>query len=170
MQMINCLKSGCENKIFTLKSSVWNTKKKGDSKMVETIECTVVKVEKDRVKARANMHGNCSNCGMCEGGNEIYYEAINKAGAKCGQSVILEVEKQNVLKVTFIVFVLPLLVIATGSALGVWISKIMHVGSLPAAVCLGLLALIPTIIYIRRYDAKAQEKSSTPVITKILNE
>ena len=76
--------------------------------MKETIECMVVDVGKDCVKARAKLHGDCSSCGLCEGSNAVYYEAVNKAGAKCGQSVLLEVEKQSVLKVAFLVFVLPL--------------------------------------------------------------
>lgn len=139
--------------------------------MVETIECTVVEVEQNKVKARAKMHGNCNNCGLCEGsGNEIYYEAINNVGAKCGQSVVLEIEKQNVLKIAFVVFVLPLIMIVAGSALGSFVAGYMHVSKLLAAVILSLAALIPTILYIRRYDAKVQEKSSTPVITKILGE
>ncbi|MDF2943468.1 MAG: positive regulator of sigma RseC/MucC [Herbinix sp.] len=138
--------------------------------MKESIECMIMEVGKDRVKARAKMHSDCSSCGMCEGSHAVYYEAINKANAKCGQSVILEVEKQSVLKVAFMVFVLPMLTIAFGSALGIYVAKYMHISSILAAILISLVTLIPTIIYIKKYDAKVQDKSSTPVITKILNE
>lgn len=138
--------------------------------MKESIECMIVGVEQDRVKARAKMHSDCSSCGLCEGSNAVYYDAINKANAKCGQSVILEVEKQSVLKIAFMVFVLPLLTIAVGSTLGIFMGRYLHVSSLLAGIIVSLIALIPTIIYIKRYDAKVQETSSIPVITKILSE
>jgi sigma-E factor negative regulatory protein RseC len=138
--------------------------------MKETIECMVVGVEKDCAKARAKLHGDCSSCGLCEGSNAVYYEAINKAGAKCGQSVLLEVEKQSVLKVAFLVFVLPLLSVGIASAIGISIANYLHVSAMISAIILSMIALVPTIRYISIYDAKAQGKSSTPVITKILGE
>lgn len=138
--------------------------------MKETIECMVVDVGKDCVKARAKLHGDCSSCGLCEGSNAVYYEAINKAGAKCGQSVLVEVEKQSILKVAFLVFVLPLLTVGVATEIGIAVAHYLHVSGIISAIILSVIALVPTIQYIRVYDGKAQGKSSTPVITKILGE
>lgn len=138
--------------------------------MKETIECMVVDVGKDCVKARAKLHGDCSSCGLCEGSNAVYYDAINKAGAKCGQSVLVEVEKQSILKVAFLVFVLPLLTVGVATEIGITVAHYLHVSGIISAIILSVIALVPTIRYIRVYDGKAQGKSSTPVITKILGE
>lgn len=150
--------------------------------MKESIECMVVNLvqemqndkeknrEMERVKVRVKMHRDCSSCGLCEGSNAVYYEAINKVNAKCGQSVILEIEKESVLKIAFMVFVLPMLVIAVSSVLGVFIAKDIHASEVLAAIIFSMIALIPTFKLIKKYDAKIQGTSSTPVLTKIVNE
>lgn len=138
--------------------------------MKESIECIVVDAEQDTVKVRVKMHSDCSSCGICEGSNAVYYEAINKVNAKCGQSVILEIEKQSILKIAFMVFILPMIIIAASSIIGVCEARIMHISATLLAILLSLIALIPTFIYIRKYDAKVQGKSNTPIIIKILNE
>jgi sigma-E factor negative regulatory protein RseC len=138
--------------------------------MKETMECMVVSVDQKMAKVRQKMHSDCSNCGLCEGSNTVYYEAINPVNAACGQSVIVEIEKQNILYTAFMVFVLPLIVIAVGSMLGIFIAGYIHVSDILAAVVVSVIALIPTFICIRKYDSKVQSKSTTPVITKIINE
>lgn len=139
-------------------------------KLKEVIECIIVNVENDRVRARTKLHSDCSSCGLCEGNHAVYYDAINNVGAKCGQSVLLEVEKQNVLKIAFIMFILPLLTIAISSTLSVYLAKFIHSSYGITVVILSLVAFIPLVISIRKYDANVQRKSNIPVITKILNE
>lgn len=134
------------------------------------MECVVVSEEHGMAKVRVKMHSDCSNCGLCEGGNAVYYEAINQVNAKCGKSVIMEIEKQSVLKIAFIIFVLPLLVIAAGSALGICVAEYLHRSVLLFAIILSLITLVPTFEFIKKYDAKLQRKSEFPVITKIINE
>lgn len=137
--------------------------------MKETVECLVVNVNQDMAKVRVKMHSDCSSCGLCEGGNAVYYEAYNNVGAKCGKSVILEVEKDSILKTAFIIFVLPLLVIAVSSVFGVYLAGYVHAPNLPAALVVNMITLVPLFGYIKRYDAKIQGKSKLPVITKVIN-
>lgn len=138
--------------------------------MKETVECMVVSEANGMAKVRVKMHSDCSNCGLCEGGNAVYYEAINQIHAKCGKNVILEIEKQNVLKIAFIIFVLPLLVVAAGSVVGICVAEYLHRSGLLFAIVVSLITLVPTLLFIKKYDAKLQKRSTLPVITKIMNE
>ena len=138
--------------------------------MKELMECVVVSIDQGMAKVRVKMHSDCSSCGLCEGSDTVYYEALNQVDAKCGKSVILEIEKQSVLKIAFIVFVFPLLVIAASSEIGIYLARIMHLSSLLVAIIFSGMTLVPTFIYIKKYDEKVQSKSSIPIITKIINE
>ena len=138
--------------------------------MKESVECMVVAIDQGMAKVRVKMHSDCSSCGLCEGSDAVYYEAINQVDAKCGKSVILEIEKQGVLKIAFIVFVLPLLVIAASSEIGICFANFMHLSGLLVAIILSGMTLVPTFIFIKKYDEKVQSKSSLPIITKIINE
>jgi len=138
--------------------------------MKESMECVVVSIDQGMAKVRVKMHSDCSSCGLCEGSDTVYYEALNQVDAKCGKSVILEIEKQSVLKIAFIVFVFPLLVIAASSEIGIYLARIMHLSSLLVAIIFSGMTLVPTFIYIKKYDEKVQSKSTLPIITKIINE
>ena len=137
--------------------------------MKEIIECIIVEEHEDMAKARVKMHGECSSCGLCEGSNAVYYEAVNQIGAKCGQSVLLEIEKQNVLKIAFIVFMLPLLTVAAGIYCGYSFGPYFRLPSSLSAGIFGIFALAITIFIIKKFDSKVQNKSTTPIITKILS-
>ena len=75
-------------------------------------EGKVIKVNADKAtvlfKRQSACGGNCASCAGCEG-CEITAEAENSAGAKAGDTVIVESKTSSVLKTAFIVYICPVI-------------------------------------------------------------
>jgi len=134
----------------------------------EYIEGMVVEVENDEAKVRAKLHSDCISCGICEGDNAIYYLAKNKIEAKIGQNVVVELEKQNVLKISLIIFIVPLFIILGSSVLGIYLAESVHVLKIFTIILINFFTLTPYIVLVRKYDHKVQNKSDMPIIIKFI--
>lgn len=134
--------------------------------MTERMECTVVETNNEWAKVRVNIHSDCSSCGLCEGSDTIYYEAENKINAASGQRVILEIEKQSILKAAFLIFVLPMIIIACGSVAGVVLANQIQLPQILTAITIDVALLVPTFILIKKYDSRVQQALQVPVITQ----
>lgn len=63
----------------------------------------------------------CSRCGMCafpKNANKIDIRAINRAGAKAGDTVVIEKNGDGKLAGAFLAFMVPLLLIAVAAFIG----------------------------------------------------
>jgi sigma-E factor negative regulatory protein RseC len=59
-----------------------------------------------------------NSCNAMGGGKEMEVEVINYAGAKVGDKVVLSFETSPLLKATFLIYVLPILVMIAGAFIG----------------------------------------------------
>ena len=79
-------------------------------------EGKVIKTSGDKAtvvfKRQSACGGNCSSCAGCSA-PEITAEAENKAGAREGDTVIVESETPKVLKTAFLIYVCPLIAFLT---------------------------------------------------------
>ncbi len=80
----------------------------------------VTKVNKDRAVVKVDKKDECSKCGLCmfpKNANSIELNAVNDAGAKQGDAVIVELGKDTKLLSAFLVFLVPLILIGIACAI-----------------------------------------------------
>ena len=62
--------------------------------------------------------GHCAGCGECIYGKKITVEAQNKIYAKPGERVVLESETKTIMKITLLIYMLPVAMLFAGYAVG----------------------------------------------------
>jgi len=136
---------------------------------MEREEGMVIEITKELAKIQAGKHSDCKNCGACPGNNTAFIVAKNEIGAVPGQRVVFVVDESNSLKGAFIIFILPLLSIFLGAALGGYLAKLAESPALPGRIIGGLIAFGLVAVFIKIFDHYVGQKAkSLPVITKIL--
>ena len=78
---------------------------------------TTGKIAVLRIQKRPECEG-CKICAFKEGQSVVKVKAKNTVGAKAGDTVIVQAEKDNRLLASFIVYILPILFAAAGAAVG----------------------------------------------------
>ena len=78
---------------------------------------TTGKIAVLRIQKRPECEG-CKICAFKEGQSVVKVKAKNTVGAKAGDTVIVQAEKDNRLLASFIVYILPVLFAAAGAAVG----------------------------------------------------
>jgi len=69
-----------------------------------------------------------SSCHNLGGGKEMEVEAINRAGAKVGQKVVLSFDTSPLLKATFMLYVFPILAMLAGAFIGQEMASFFNFG------------------------------------------
>ena len=67
---------------------------------------------------RVTACSHCSGCGECIYGKEIHVEAENRIFAQPGERVVLESKTTTILGVTLLVYMLPVVMLFVGYAIG----------------------------------------------------
>lgn len=86
---------------------------------------------------------------MGGGGNEAAVEAINTVGAREGDQVIIEFSTASLMKGTFLIYMLPIICLMIGAAIGVRLTPLfngLNESTLPALVGFG--AFILAILFV----------------------
>ena len=92
---------------------------------------TVVGVDGDRISVSVKRSAACEKCGKCQhahitfGDNSnLIVEAISTSAVKPGDLVELEITGQDYLRLSFLLYVLPLLGTGVGFALGWFLGRL----------------------------------------------
>lgn len=92
-----------------------------------TEEGVVVKIESSNTStawvktAPSSACKSCTSrhsCNIDNDGKEMEVEAINSAGAKVGDRIVLSIQTASLFKATFIVYIFPILALLAGAFLG----------------------------------------------------
>jgi sigma-E factor negative regulatory protein RseC len=89
-----------------------------------TEEGVVTKLEARTAWVTTTRSGACASCsarGSCAtlgGGKEMEVAAINAAGARVGDRVVLSFETASLLKASFLLYIVPILFLILGAAVG----------------------------------------------------
>lgn len=142
---------------------------RGNKWMNRESEGIVIAINGSMAKVKASRHGDCKNCGACPGDQAMVIDAVNSLGAKPGQRVTFEIKQTNMLKAAFIVYILPLILIFLGAAIGTWIAAKMGQPIKLFQVLGGIIAFALSVIYIKFFDKSASANDMHPVITRILS-
>ena len=133
-------------------------------------EGIVLEVTGNVAKVKASRHSDCENCGACPGNTAIVVEALNKAGAKPGQSVAIEIREVNMLKAAFIVYMAPLLAAFAGALAGYYAANYTGTDSLLTSIAGGMGLFALSVWYVRYFDHRARtDERMRPVIVAILS-
>ncbi|MGD8433881.1 MAG: SoxR reducing system RseC family protein, partial [Syntrophobacterales bacterium] len=82
------------------------------------------------VTTRSEMCEACASQGACKvlgGGKEMEVEAMNTAQAKPGDQVLLTLEDQSLIKLSFLVYMFPILALIAGAALGQKVGPLLSI-------------------------------------------
>jgi sigma-E factor negative regulatory protein RseC len=112
-----------------------------------------------------------SSCNVMGGGKEMEVKAINHAGAKVGEKVVISFETSPLLKATFMLYVLPVLFLMAGAYIGSKMAPFFNLNASALSVIIGFLFFGLIIIFVKSKGNKLAEKDEyRPKVIKILNE
>ena len=124
------------------------------------------------VTTRSEMCEACASQGACKvlgGGKEMEVEAINTAQAKPGDQVLLTLENQSLIKLSFLVYMFPILALIAGAALGQKVGPLLSINQELASFGLGAIAFGLAFLVVRKKDKTLEQTGSTiPRVTRII--
>jgi sigma-E factor negative regulatory protein RseC len=110
-----------------------------------------------------------ASCNVMGGGKEMEVEAINHAGAKVGEKVVLFFETSPLLKATFMLYVLPILFLMAGAIIGHEMAPFFNFDASLLSVIIGFLFFGLIVLFVRARANKMAEKDEyRPKVIKII--
>ena len=88
-----------------------------------------------------------SSCHTLGGGKEVEVEAINTAGARIGDRVVIGFETAPLLKATFLLYVFPILGLLLGAFIGQTAAPLFSLNPSAASIIVGFLFLFLAYVY-----------------------
>lgn len=96
-------------------------------------------------------------------------EAINAVQARPGDQVLLTLENQSLIKLSFLVYMFPILALIAGAALGQKIAALIGLGAELTSFGLGSLLFGIAFLIVRIKDKKLEQTGETiPRVTRII--
>ena len=140
-----------------------------------TEQGVVVKTESKAAWVKTVKSGACQGCsarGSCHSlgsSNEMEVKAVNKAGAKVGDRIVLSVEASSLLKVTFMLYVFPILLMIVGAVIGQEIATYFNINPSALSAFLGFSFFFAAFLVVKSTTNKLAKKNKyQPKIVKIL--
>ena len=122
---------------------------------------------------RSEMCCGCTSQDACKtlgGGKDMMADAINNIDAKEGDRVVLDINSGSALKLTFIVYMIPVIMLVAGSITGIRLGKDISFDPELLAVLLGLGAFILSFLGIIVFGRKQKNNLDyMPVLIKIIS-
>jgi len=128
----------------------------------------IMQLDGDLAKLRVAPNAECDNCGSC---NLVHMEllAYNAVQAKPGQKVKFTMIQDNMLRISFMIFILPLLSIFTGLYAGSLLAGFLKLNETALMTAGVFLFLSAAIFIIYSYDKRyKQNRSNFPQIIEVI--
>ena len=126
------------------------------------------------VTTRSEMCEACASqcaCKVLGGGKEMEVEAINAAQARPGDQVLLTLEDQSLVKLSFLVYLFPILALLAGAALGQKLASFFTINPEMASFGLGAIAFGLAFVLLKFKDRKLERTGQTiPKVARIIKE
>jgi sigma-E factor negative regulatory protein RseC len=112
-----------------------------------------------------------SSCHSLGGGKEMEVEAINHAGARIGQKVVLSFDTSPLLKATFLLYVFPILTMIAGAFVGQQLAPNFNVDASFLSAIFAFLFFGLTIFFVRSKGNKLAKKDEyRPKIIRVIGQ
>ena len=122
---------------------------------------------------RSSACEGCAAKGSChsmDGGDEMEVKALNTAGARAGDRIVLSFETTSLLKATFLIYVFPIILLTIGAAVGQMLAPLMAFNPSALSVLLGFAFFFTALVIIKvRANKMAKKNAYQPKIIKILS-
>ncbi len=140
-----------------------------------TEQGVVVKLGRQTAWVKTTRSSACNTCaskGACQthnSGKEMEVEALNSPSAKIGDNVVISIKTSSLLKMSFLLYVFPILCMIVGAAIGLEIAHILSVDSSVCSAIVGLSFFVLAFAVIKTTGNKMASKNAyRPKIIKIL--
>jgi sigma-E factor negative regulatory protein RseC len=134
----------------------------------EVQEGFILQLDGDLARLRVAPNADCDNCGSC---NIVHMEllAYNPVNATPGQKVKFTMIQNNMLRISFMIFILPLLSIFAGLYTGSFTASILKLNEAAFMTAGVFLFLTAAIFIIYSYDKRyKQNRSNFPQIIEVI--
>ena len=134
----------------------------------------VLRTDSEAAWVKTVRNSACEGCtakSSCHstGGDEMEVKALNTAGARVGDRIVLSFETASLLKATFLIYVFPIIMLIVGAALGQALASMIASSPTGISVMLGFaFFFIALFIMKARANKMAKKNAYQPKITKIL--
>ena len=136
----------------------------------------VIKTDSRAAWVKTVKSGNCAGCsarGSCHtmgGEDEMAVKAINEAGARVGDQIVLSFKTSSLLKATFLLYVFPILLLIIGAAVGQELAPNFDFNPSGFSAIMGFTFFFAALLIIKTTANKLARKNEyRPKIIKILN-
>jgi sigma-E factor negative regulatory protein RseC len=140
-----------------------------------TEQGVVLRTESEAAWVKTIRSSACEGCtakGSCHSmgaGQEMEVKALNPAGAREGDRIVLSFETRSLLKATFLIYVFPIIFLIAGAALGQMLAPLMAFNPSALSALSGFAFFFTALFIIKsRANKMAQRNAYQPKITKIL--
>lgn len=119
----------------------------------------VISVDDDLVTVSVERKAACQNCNRCGGhlafgGNSMIVKALKKGDPRPGDLVELELPNEDYLRVSFLLYLFPLLSLALGYAGGWFLGGLLGNASVWGTVS-AVVSFAASFLWLRKYDASS---------------
>ena len=124
----------------------------------------VIKTDSRTAWVKTIKSANCAGCsakGFCHTknvGEEMEVNAINEAGARKGDRIVLSFETSSLLKATFLLYVFPILLLIIGAAIGQEIAPKFDFNPSGFSAIMGFIFFFAALLIIKTTANRLAEK------------
>ncbi len=137
----------------------------------------VIRTDSSAAWVKTIKSGGCAGCsarGSCHAsgsGDEVEVMAINEAGARAGDRIVLSFKTSSLLKATFLLYVFPILLLIIGAVLGQEAAPRFDFSPSVLSAIVGFTFFFAAILIMRNRANKLAEKDAyRPKVTRILTD
>ncbi len=137
----------------------------------------VIKIDSETAWVKTTKTSACkacaarSSCHSLGGGKEMEVEAINRAGAKVGQKVVISFDTSPLLKATFLLYVFPILTMLVGAFIGQQLAPNFNFDTSMLSAIMGFSFFGLTLLFVKsRGNKLAQKDEYQPKIIRIIKQ
>jgi sigma-E factor negative regulatory protein RseC len=133
-----------------------------------SIRTAWVKTVKSGACKGCSARGSCHS--LSSSRKDVEVQAINEAGAKVGDRIVLSFETSSLLKASFLLYVFPILLLIIGALMGQQIAPYFDLNPSGLSAITGFSFFIAAVGIIKsKADKMAKKEEYRPKVTKILS-
>ena len=110
-----------------------------------------------------------NSCHTLSDSKDMEVKALNLAGAREGDRIVLSFETKSLLKATFLIYVFPIIFLVVGAVIGQMLAPLIAVNPSALSVLLGFSCFFSALLMMKtRANKMAAKNAYQPKITKII--
>ncbi len=136
----------------------------------------VTRIDSRETWVKTVKSGSCEGCsarGACHSlsdSGEMEVTAINEAGARVGDRIVLSFETASLLKATFLLYVFPILLLVVGAVIGQEAAPYFNFNPSAFSAIIGFSFFFAAVLVIKiKANKLARKNEYRPKIIKVLN-